>query len=113
MGIDAFLEQAASDIEARIAEAWGTARQWVLTHDDVGVAWADVTEPDPIVHELLASLVGTGADAAAYVSYLPDVTAVMASVLVTRPVRNSDLRRSAVVRGAAGHVTLVGWAYCL
>jgi hypothetical protein len=62
--------------------------QWVISEDDNGLAVADVTGTDRADHELLASLVDTGAFAAAFVNHVPGPPEqVYVQVLVTRPFR--------------------------
>jgi len=89
------------------------AHQWVISEDDDnGLATADVTGTDRADHELLASLVGTGAFAAAFVNHLPGPPEQLyVQVLVTRPFRDSDVRQAALQRDASGHAQLGEWQY--
>lgn len=102
MGIDPFLARALPEIEARIEEAPDEPQRWVVTEDDVGVASAEVDQAYPAVHDVLASLIKTGAYGVAHVDYEPDKEVATLHIVVSRPMDNSDTRTAKVSRGPGG-----------
>lgn len=108
--ITVFLRRVAPAIASQItAECCG--RSLVVMEDVQGIAIANVRADSLPPHEMIASLMRSGASGAAYVSYLPRRHEVFVQVLVADPLR-SDVRRARVMRDRRG--VIVGpWEYTI
>jgi hypothetical protein len=111
--IDAFFEvvreQMVSEIDKLDLDV-AEIRHWVIIQDSVGVAASRVADGEP--HELLQSFLDGGADAAAYVTYVPGFSErLLAYAWVAKP-RNSDIRQCILVRDG-GSASLGPWQYML
>jgi hypothetical protein len=83
-----------------------TPTHWVAIEDKKGVELSSIESGEP--HELLRSFMEQGVYAAAYVTHVPGAAEhILAYVVVAEP-RNSDVRRSPVVRNGRS-VALGPW----
>src|SRR4051795_1124009 len=93
---DEFFELVGEAVVARV-EAEGappTTRHWIIVRDVAGVEVSEVLEGGPPPHEVLDSLIASGAVAAAYATYVgSDPARIVAQVLLSDPV-DSDTRRA-------------------
>jgi hypothetical protein len=81
---------------------------WLMVSRSGSLELSDVDETEPI--DLLQSAVAQGADAAAYLTHTVGFgEQILAYVLIAEP-RNSDLRRSAVLR-QDDEIALGPWEY--
>lgn len=84
-------------------------RHWVLLQDATGTEMSPLDTDRMPVHELLASLIANGAEAAAYVTHRAEAPeCVVAQALLGSP-PTSDTRRASVVRRLGASTTLGRW----
>jgi len=110
---DAFLDVVARLISGQLANLHAPAERsqhWVVILDPLGEAVATIDGGELPPHEVLSSLVDKGADAAAYVTYVPGPPEYVLTQLALTDPPNSDLRRSRVERDAVS-VRLGPWEY--
>jgi hypothetical protein len=109
--IDLFLAVVAEEVSSHLDNldplATQTA-QWLVISRAGGVELSTVEEGEP--HKLRQAAIDQGADAVAYVAYVPGYKEqILAYVLVAEPT-NSDIRRSHVIR-REGVASLGPWEY--
>lgn len=109
--LDAFFEEIAAKVVSCLEEGMhhSSTRHWVIVDDDQGVDIVEALPGGPPPHELLQSLLASGATAAAYATHVPEGRErVVAEALVIDP-SDSDTRVATVLRDGDQRVRLGPW----
>jgi hypothetical protein len=85
----------------------------LVFEDDRGIEVGDVSTASVPAHQLLSSLIEQGAVGAAYATYLPARSEVLAEIYVgTAKPEDSDVRRATVTRSTDG-VVIGPWQHAI